>query len=155
MFALQMSEDELKNQRATAKGKLTRIINKLRPLLESTGEAALENEQQISDIGKDLDVAVSSFNSCHEAYCKVTEKAAAAKDLEKVEVDNENYVEDVKANVYNIQSLGKKYKESLRVHKESLKVIEEAKKNIPDAKINFDRSREDYVNTKTLAENVS
>ena len=150
-----MSEEELKIQRATAKAKLTRIVNKLKPLLESTGEAALENEQKISDIGKDLDVAVSNFNSCHEAYCKATEKAAAANDLEKVEVDNENYVEDVKANVYNIQSLGKKYKESLRVHKESLKVIEEAKKNIPDAKIIFDRYQEEYVNTKTLAETVS
>ena len=139
-----MSEEELKNQRATAKAKLTRIINKLKPLLESTGEAALENEQKISDIGKDLDVAVSNFNSCHEAYSKATEKAAAANDLEKVEVDNETYVDEVRTNVYNIQSLGKKYKESLK-----------AKKNIPDAKINFDKYQEDYANTKTLAENVS
>ena len=143
-----MSVDELKAQRTTAKGKLTQIINKLKPLLESKGEDALENEQQIADFGKDLDVAVSNFNSCHEAYRQATEKAAAATDLEQVEVANENYVEDVRASVYNIQSLGKKYKESL-------KVIKEAKKNLPDAKISFDKYQEDYANTKTLAENVS
>ena len=85
-----MSEEDLKNLRAAAKGKLTRMINKLKPLLESKGEAASENEQQINDIGKDLEAAVSNFNSCHEAYCQATEKAAAVKDLEKVEVDNEN-----------------------------------------------------------------
>ena len=143
-----MSNEELKNLRATAKGKLTRVINKLKPLLESKSEAALDNEQQISDLGKDLENAVSNFNSSHEAYRQASEKAAAAKDLENVEIENEKYVEEVETNVYNIQTLAKKYKEALKLHKE-------AKKNIPDAKINFDRSREDYVNAKTLAENVS
>ena len=148
VFSIKMSEEDLKNLRAAAKGKLTRVINKLKPLLESKGKAALENEQQINDIGIDLETAVANFNSCHEAYRQATEKAAAVKDLEKVEIDNENYVEEVKTNVYNIDTLAKKYTATL-------KVIKEAENNIPDAKINFDRSREDYVNAKTLAENVS
>ena len=90
-----MSEEDLKNLRSSAKGKLTRVINKLTPLLESKGQAALESEKQISDLGKDLETAVTNFNSCHEAYRQASKKAAATKDLEKVEIENENYLEEV------------------------------------------------------------
>ena len=142
-----MSFEGEKKVRSTAKAKVTRLLNRIEPLLNSKGEDALDKYQQVKDIDTEIDSALKDFGASHDSYCKVTEDAAAGDDIEKVINENEKYLSEVMANVSRI-------KEQINNFKRYKQSYKEAKEAIPDAKINFVRAKDDYFERKGYAENV-
>ena len=121
-----MAFETEKKHRATAKGKVTKLLNRLEPLLMSEGEDALEQEQEVNDISKALKNAVKEFNDSHAVYCKTTEEAANEDEVENLMNDNEKFLSDVMTKVYKINKQIVDYNMVLRAHLEGQKVIEEA-----------------------------
>ena len=143
-----MAFETEKKHRATAKGKVTKLLNRLEPLLTSEGEDAVGQEQEVNDVSKVLKNAVKEFNDSHAIYCKATEEAANEDEVENVMNDNEKFLSDVMTKVYKIN------KQILDYNKVT-KAVEEAKRMTPDAKAIFERTKEDYDIAKKLAQNLS
>ena len=157
-----MTFETEKKHRATAKGKVTKLLNRLEPLLTSEGEEAVEHEQEINDVSKALKNAVKEFNDSHAVYCKATEEAENEDEVENVMNDNEKFLSDVMTKVYKINKQIVDYNKVLRaqleaqkVIEEAQRVIEEAKRMIPDAKLVFESTKDDYDKAKKLAQNLS
>ena len=142
-----MSFEGEKKVRSTAKAKVTRLLNRIEPLLSSKGEDALYKYLQAKDIDTEIDSALKDLNASHESYCKVTEDAATGDDVEKVINENEKYLSEIMTNVSKI-------KEQINNFKRYIQSFKDAKEAIPDAKINFMRAKEDYFDRKRYAEAV-
>ena len=109
--------DDLKKSRSASKAKVTKLVNKVKPLLELTNLDASRKAPLIKTLIDDLDEALKQFQAAHEAYVEqlFEEDGEAA--------NEDKYEEDVESNYWSAKELYPEFLQKLTVYNNAVAIF--------------------------------
>ena len=131
--------EDISKKRSANKGKITKTVNKLEPLLKLKASEAVIKADQVKALFEDLDNALVSFKKTHQSYLDEVE-------VEDVEVtdDQEVYYDEVVDKYYSVKEL---YPAYLKLCRDYNKAIEA----IPDREAAFEFAKQTFSATVAVA----
>ena len=136
-----MSSKELSKKRATAKGKVTRAINRLEPLLKQIGAEALKSEVTVDDAWKSLGELFNEFKAIHEEHYKALEKESKEENCDEILLKEDDYFDEVRESCQKIEASLAHFKKLLTT--------------FPEQKALYDVANDAYNSAIVLAQNLT
>ena len=121
---------ELSKKRATSKGHLTRVINKLDSLVNVTRSEASLNFVEANEVLKELGTSYEAFTTSHQNYEAKLVSETNEEDLEKVLEAQNTYFQEVTSKFYSAK---KSFTNFQIVYND----VKDAKEKLPSRKMNF------------------